>query len=474
MRLAWIFLFGAASAQAGSLRMTPADVAGGFLPTIDADLPDAGVVDVEVDYGDGAPAQPCRARLTQDGLYRTSDADCPAIWAIPNPSTAALDGAPGTYAVEIRGAGLDELVAVPVDLAAIRDDVDPAELGAEHAVVWEPPGRWAVVPTTRLEAGAAGYAETEDGWIRFGTSFTADTARTSLVAPANASTGQPPLAPFCPRSRQRDEVVVCWDLTTGEQSTNALSGRVRPNATWVVSVRHAAGTWVDLSVSGDVGVYTPSIRPSELGSRDVPEGGRAPVVTTRRFAPRLPGPVVVAVALDGEVAATSEFVVEETFAGALRTGVALVGGGALDGGWASALRPGSGQAEVVATTHGSVNAEVFVGVAPYLERGGRPADGCRRAPFCFGPLIGLGVLTVDGGSAEFLKSVHLGAEWEPSRTFSVGFTGVARRVDRLPAGLRVGSPTNGDPVTTTGYGLGFGVVLGFTPDVFRLASQGVY
>ena len=50
---------------------------------------------------------------------------------------------------------------------------------------------------------------------------------------------------------------------------------------------------------------------------------------------------------------------------------------------------------------------------------------------------------------------------------------MARRVDRLGDGLVVGSPVDGDPFVTSGYGLGLGLVVGFSPEAFKLASGGV-
>ena len=58
--------------------------------------------------------------------------------------------------------------------------------------------------------------------------------------------------------------------------------------------------------------------------------------------------------------------------------------------------------------------------------------------------------------------------------FAIPATAVARRVQRLPDGLSVGSPVNGaDLGLTEGYSLGWGLVFHVSPDLFKVAKRGL-
>jgi hypothetical protein len=116
---------------------------------------------------------------------------------------------------------------------------------------------------------------------------------------------------------------------------------------------------------------------------------------------------------------------------------------------------------------------VVIGFAPYLDEGGRGASGCASRPLCLNPYFGVGTVGTDGqGGFEWLKSVHLGVEWELTPTFSVGLTGTVRRVDRLPAGLRPGAPLDGDLELRKAYGLGVALVMNVSPEFLKVGAEG--
>ena len=105
-----------------------------------------------------------------------------------------------------------------------------------------------------------------------------------------------------------------------------------------------------IEVSGKPGLHATDIR--TRGSDDPLQGHAEPqlVVTEKSFAPRPPGNFYITVTLQDEfeVIATDtlEVVVEETYSGAFRIGVAGVLFGAVDGDYKVRKRAGSDQPEV--------------------------------------------------------------------------------------------------------------------------------
>src|SRR5690606_17235812 len=103
----------------------------------------------------------------------------------------------------------------------------------------------------------------------------------------------------------------------------------------------------------------------------------------------------------------------------------------------------------------------------YLDGGGRPDVGCEHAPFCFNPYFGIGLLSTGGdGELSWLKSVHLGVEWELTDAFAIGITANLRRAERLAEGFRVGQPLDGDVPTEERFVVGMGVVVNLSPSFF--------
>jgi hypothetical protein len=203
-------------------------------------------------------------------------------------------------------------------------------------------------------------------------------------------------------------------------------------------------------------------------------------VTTRLFAPRVPkSEVTVSVSVGDEeesFAKTAvQLIVEETFSGALRMGIAGIFGNAVDRTYRPYMHAGSGQHEIVANESGPFDLEFVIGFAPFLERGGRGYTSGSR--YHFAPYVGVGVLSMGGeGHAQWLKSIHLGLEWEPTPTFSIAFTGVLRRVTRLRTGSVLGGPTGSaddDVPTAMRHELGMAVVLNLSPDFFQFGTSGV-
>ncbi len=198
------------------------------------------------------------------------------------------------------------------------------------------------------------------------------------------------------------------------------------------------------------------------------------VTRERTLAPRLPGPVDVLVEVtdgDGDTWSRTkvELVVEATYSSALRVGVAGVFLDGVDREYVARRQPGAGQAEVAAVETGGYDLEVVAGFAAFLDENGR---GYSKHDFGnFAPYLGLGVVAQGAdGSFDFLKSVHLGVEWELTPTFSLASTLVLRRVTRLAPGVELGGPVQGEVPTVTRQSVGVGFVLNVSPEFLRIGS----
>lgn len=299
----------------------------------------------------------------------------------------------------------------------------------------------------------------------------------------------------------KDHYVVCVDaLFDNRPVVVALprSGHVlRPNNSLLVLVRHQKGVDLAVTFDGTRGLYKPKVN-DQTGSRAVAtqslepvpsrSGEPAPVaalITAKSFGPRTPGHADLKVQVtapdpktgkDVTSSDTVEFEIEETYSSALRVGLGIVGGGAVDREYAARLALGSGQREIAATTFGNFDLELVIGFAPYLDyfRGGRGYAGhenLRSFPFGFSPYIGLGVINGSKNSLELLKSIHVGIEWEPIPSFSIAATWVGRRVTQLASGEMLGSPTEDPVATKTGFDWGWGIVLNISPEFLRIAQK---
>lgn len=288
------------------------------------------------------------------------------------------------------------------------------------------------------------------------------------------------------------KVTRIYSRNNGDATTATLDDRrtLLPNRDMLLLVRHRANEDITVTRQGDIGL-TKSGTDNQAGGGGTASGGdekpkveeKVPcpkaVVTERPFAARKPGRSDVEIKLMDHGTTTAklvypvELIVEETYVGAIRLGVAALFNDAVDRSYEARTYPGSKQAEIGATTFGHVNAEIVLGFAPYLfdylKTGeGRPAitKGTGLAPY-----FGIGLLNANGTGIELVKSIHLGLEYQFAPSFSLALTGVGRRVNRLPPGFTVGSPVTGTVPTTTGFGLGVGLVLNFSPEFFKISAQ---
>lgn len=294
--------------------------------------------------------------------------------------------------------------------------------------------------------------------------------------------------------RYEDFYFVCVDTRDGRIAfadiLPSYGKPLLPNRPIMVRVIHESTHKVSVTSTGKIGLYAPGVDSGSTpgrgaGSDKVFGAGReyeAPIewITTQVVIPPMqPGRASVTVKLFEDGAALDqinlEFVVMKTYSGALRTGISAVSLGAVDGRFALRQFAGSPQPEVVAEPVDPFNLEFVVGYAAFLEDGGRPEIGCKRAPWCFAPYLGVGLLSQDNrDNFKFLSSVHLGIEIEPVKHFSIAATLVGRRVTRLANGYQVGGPAEpGAQIETQRYGLGAGLVFNVSPTFFNFAAGGI-
>jgi len=289
-----------------------------------------------------------------------------------------------------------------------------------------------------------------------------------------------------------DMIVVCVDATQDILTYRLVPEGTRltkPNRYFYIHVVHFVDRKVDINLGGQIGTWVPGSR-GDLRFRS--DGGRgagiagmqgvdAPdlTISTQTLAPRQPGYAPLTIRLrdlqNQEIGSPMqvEFWIEETYSGAFRLGVAGIFLGGVDQSYSRVQRPGAQQAEITATAPNPIDVDLIIGYAPYLDRGGRAASGCQNAPFCFSPFFGIGLLSPSSvGGLDFMKSVHLGVEWELTSTFSIGLTANLRRVSRLGGGLRVGAAIDGEVVTEDRFILGAGVIINLSPAFFKVGASG--
>ncbi len=298
----------------------------------------------------------------------------------------------------------------------------------------------------------------------------------------------------CPPKQlpQDDMIVVCVDATgpSIRYTQTPRTQHTKPNHPFFVHVVHRIEHRAQIVMGGTVGSYAPGSRGKFVLSQRQPEEsfnleGESPstpvtyIATARTFAPRRPGFSPMEVRLTDATGALVadpfklEFWIEETYSGAFRVGVAGILLGALDKNYRAETQPGSLQREIVATGDSVMDLDVVLGYSPYLDDGGRPAAGCESAPFCFNPYFGLGLLSASSnGDLQWLKSVHLGVEWELTEAFAIGLTANLRRVERLADGLRPGYPIEGNVPTDDVFVFGMGIVINLSPEFLKIGAGG--
>lgn len=297
-----------------------------------------------------------------------------------------------------------------------------------------------------------------------------------------------------------DHLVVCLDAYNDD--TPVISGLPQranhvlpPNRPLLVMVRHREDRSVSINISGTRGLYRPTtLNLTGIGAQQAARGKNDPepltssarraLISRRAFAPRTPDPIDLTVKVyqsaNGEQKLVGqevvEFIVEQTYGAAVRLGLAVVGGSAVDREY-EVRSLATGQQSVAAKSFGTVNAELVLGFAPFIDffRGGRGYsnwNNLSRFPFGISPYVGIGVVNASQNSLEVFKSIYLGGEWEISGNFSIAVTWVGRRVTRLADGVSEGMPVPEGTVTTvTGFDYGWGVILNLSPDFFRIAQK---
>lgn len=320
------------------------------------------------------------------------------------------------------------------------------------------------------------------------------------TGPATALQVLPPGTPIpaelaCPPKNlpQDDMIVVCVDAT-GPQMTYRLlpagTRNVKPNRYFYVHIVHRTTHHPSVVLGGQIGSWVPGAR----GHIDVQadggglgaDGSQEPTITltssSRTFAPRRPGFAPLAITLlDDQRAQVGdplaiEFWIDETYSGAFRVGIGGIFLGGVERRHHAVTHGNSLQPEIEVSGRNVMDVDLMLGYSPYLDSGGRAATGCDNAPFCFNPYFGLGVVSVDsgsgGGGIDWLKSVHLGVEWEVSPAFAVAVTANLRRVQRLAGGLHPGDPIEGDIPTENRYVFGVGLVINLSPTFFKIGAGG--
>jgi len=286
----------------------------------------------------------------------------------------------------------------------------------------------------------------------------------------------------CPDPPTGDEYLICVDATSGIDFIMFPETHVlKPNHSIRVVVFHSSLNTIDVELTGRPGLEAPKVdKGVTRGADELPPIKETLEKHEESFAPRTSGtPVYLTVNvydLEGRLVGQDELelVVAQTYAGAFRFGLAGVFFGGLEGDYKRRKQPGSEQHQLISGSDNAFDIEMVLAYAPFLESGGRTVQGCAWRPFCFAPYVGVGVIAQDAnGDVDFLKSFHLGVEWEPVRGFAIAVTGVARRVERLQDGARIGMAVepSGDLPTTETIGVGMGVSVNFTPDFMRLVRD---
>jgi hypothetical protein len=316
----------------------------------------------------------------------------------------------------------------------------------------------------------------------------AEVSRTKTDDAGEKGRGTVPMTCEGPRSRNTAYVCAIVDGNTisFEQTPPSV---IAPNTSIEVEVIHSSKLDVDIELTGKRGVFIPGDRFTGTPENKAQAGGDEkkpppPIRVRQVFAPREPGDADLKIKILGENNAvtaerTLEFIIDRTYAGAVRLGVAVVFANAVDREYAARTVGNSQQAEIVATKAGRTGFEVVLGYAPYafdyIQNRGRGRSyantSLRDRAGGFAPYAGLGLLAASGTGVEILKSVHMGLEWEPTPNFSIGLTAVARRVTRLGDGLSVGSPVTGDVPTQEVIRWGGALVLNFSTEFFRTAGR---
>lgn len=177
---------------------------------------------------------------------------------------------------------------------------------------------------------------------------------------------------------------------------------------------------------------------------------------------------------------TLPLVIDTVYAGAVRLGVGAIFGEAVSHQYNVVTAPGSGQREIGLAYSGGAEFELVVGASAFVwdlfsSRRGRTYVSPRPwwSYVLPSPFVGLGVVGTLGDKFTAFQSLHLGGEWEFTRSFTIGVTAVLRRTTRLNDGLVVGSPVSDSNVESSTHqelNWGLGLVVNFSPEFLQVMT----
>lgn len=293
--------------------------------------------------------------------------------------------------------------------------------------------------------------------------------------------------PSTPRDEMRcdgREPKLCVDICGGGLVVRGIrDGILKPNRGLTVVVRGPSGEDLSISQGGTRGLTDLKLRSIPLRDVGAAQGlsVRCAEEVSRTFVPRVPGAADVTIGVGAGAAQKQliiEMQVEETYAGALKLGLAPIFGPAVDSRFKALALPGDGQKHIALEGEGPADLELVVGFTPYVDalwggRGYANSDNLSGFPWGFSPYVGVGALSAGAAGVDAIKSLHVGLEWEMTKDFGVAATIVGRRVTRLAEPATVGMPVDSDAdiPTLQKVELGVGIVLNVSPDFLKLAQS---
>jgi hypothetical protein len=450
-------------------------------------------------------------------IERSPDPSCTAIFDMRQPHDLGLDvtSDPKATPAVITAfnlafeVGLADLVRAEYEAADHRIDLHNAKLSGTLVYVSNPSGRWAKLELTK---GIATLASSDDVapetriYVRTGSSD-------AILAVEWRAKPPEPLPPRPPNFETtcKDELArakhyawvsyvdaanptaslrVVRDPSAPDDRAAVPSPIVEPSGFGLVLVHHAESLVVTFDsgtaaltlpkLASGVGQSGPDSGPGLTEAKAAP--GTKYVCSTYQVPPHPPGAFQVKLKMiDPAKSGTSalserslDVIVLQRYAGAFRAGLAGIFG-APDQKFEARTAPGSSQAEIVRS--GYTPAELVLGYSVYfsgLSGPGRSyftSQGVAGQDSHLGAYLGFGVVSVTSTSVDYLKSLHVGLEYEFSPYFAVAVTGVIRRVDELAAGAHVGGPAAGTIPIASSYAPGVAVVLNISPSFFKFASE---
>lgn len=435
-------------------------------------------------------------------IERTPDLPCKAIFAAADPHDLVFDlvnaGRPSTVALELER-GLPSLQVGEYDAENRKLVLGSADINGKVAAFLLPQERWqeldvqggkVTVPlSSQLASNTAVYFRTAAGRPIFKVVWRlADKPAKPVATPKIFDD----VCTQNVRTKHAMENGATWEIQL-DGSHNRLDvvklvRTVDPNTWGIVFVSQPANSDAVLSADGTVEIANPGIKGGAATSGTEKQTSLAPpcpaideppICSWHLIAPRKPGPFkVTAKLVDTTNRSTTlgerqfEVLVQERFAGAFRIGVAGILG-AEDRKFEARTAPGSTQPEIVRTSHTPF--ELVVGYTLFFDGGkGRRYllrdDSDNWFTSNFGLFLGFGAVSATTSDLDFLKSLHVGLEYEITPNIAVALTVVGRRLDQLSAGARVGGPAPSSIPIEQAYDVGAGLVVNLLPGFFKFAK----